>query len=176
VDVVVFDSPKPLDAGATATYIPQRASSDHMIRIHSVVDYYRTRLDKPVWLLGHSNGTFSLAEFSNYLVKRQKEALVSGWIFSGSRNGISPKLRADAPVRFLHHQNDNCPITSPVSSRHAFESLKKSHQSRIEYVSIQSGAAEPGNPCTSGFHMYYGAGEEAAAAVERFVLNETQMK
>lgn len=174
IDVVIFDSPKPLDAGATATYIPQRTSADHLIRIQSVVEYYRNKLNKPVWLLGHSNGTFSLSEFSTYLAKKQKSNLVSGWIFSGSLNSTSPRLGSGVPVLFLHHQSDSCPSTTPAAARQAFESLKQAGQSRIEYVSIESGAAESKHPCYSGFHMYFGGGEEVATAIERFVLKESQ--
>lgn len=167
LDVVVFDSPNSLHPGDA--YPSSRTTSDHLDRIESVVRYYKDKLNKPVWLMGHSNGAVSVTEFWRSIHNGDKKGLIEGLVVSAPRNGISFPAETGIPVLFLHHENDGCPKADPRVSMKVYESLKSKDKNKVEYVWIKGGEDEPRNRCYSGRHMYFGAGDEAAAAIDRFI-------
>jgi hypothetical protein len=69
-NVVLFDSPVLLPSGTLGS----RSTADHMMRIESVVLYYKAKFNKPIWLMGHSNGAVSETEFYKYLQGKKKKA------------------------------------------------------------------------------------------------------
>lgn len=99
-----------------------------------------------------------------------KENLVDGFVYSGGRNGYAFGADVDAPVLFLHHEKDGCVLTTPSASLRVFNTLKEASRKNVEYVSIKTGEAEANDPCISGYHMYYGAGQEVANAIDQFML------
>jgi hypothetical protein len=164
-DVVIFDSPIMLLSGAI--YPSSRTTADHMMRIESVVLYYKSKFNKPVWLMGHSNGAVSVTEFYKYLQDKKKENLISGIIYSSARNGASFNSNTNIPVLFLAHEQDGCAKSTPSHSKSVYEDLKRSNQSRTEYALVKGGEPE-GDPCRSGYHMFFGASQEAYKAIDNF--------
>jgi hypothetical protein len=164
-DVVIFDSPMVLLPGTT--YPSSRATADHMMRIESVVLYYKNKFNKPVWLMGHSNGAVSVTEFYKYLQGKKKENLISGIIYSSARNGAAFGSNTNIPVLFLAHEQDGCSKSTPSNSKSVYENLKKSNQLKTEYMLIKGGEAES-DPCRSGYHMFFGASQEAYRAIDSF--------
>jgi hypothetical protein len=165
-DVVVFDSPMALPVGSS--YPSSRATADHLMRIESVVLFYKNKLNKPVWLMGHSNGAVSVTEFYKYLQDKKQENLISGIIYSSARNGASFKSNTNLPVLFLAHEKDGCARSTPYNSKMVYEALKKTNSEKTEYVLLKGGEAEADEPCRSGYHMFYGASSEAYKAVDTF--------
>lgn len=169
IDVVIFDSPYYLPDDRA--YPASRATSDHLSRIESVVRYYKEKLNKPVWLMGHSNGAVSVTEFWRNIHDGDRRGLISGLVVSSSRNGISFPDDTDIPVLFLHHEKDPCPYDDLGINMHVYENLKAIDHSKIEYALIKGGESERGNSCTSGYHMYFGAGLEVAKTIDSFITN-----
>jgi hypothetical protein len=166
-NVVVFDSPVFLPTGSDYPY--SRRDSEHLLRIESVVRYYKEKYVLPIWIMGHSNGAVSITEFYKMLQKSQKENLVDGAIYSSARNGADFNDKTNLPVLFLAHERDQCQKAQPSRSRAVYEQLRKSDPQPVEYVLIRGGESQMSNPCSSGFHMFYGAGEEVYTAIDRFV-------
>jgi hypothetical protein len=166
-NVVVFDSPRALQTGSG--YPGSRATSAHLKRIESVVQYYKEKFNHPVWLMGHSNGAVSVTEFYKYLQKNKKESLISGIIYSSGRNGASFNSGTNLPVLFLAHQQDSCSKSTLHSSQSVYDELKKTNQQKTEYVVIKGGEAQRDDFCSSGHHMFYGASEEVYSAIDSFV-------
>jgi hypothetical protein len=166
-NVVVFDSPVNLPVGTN--YPSSRQGSEHLLRIESVVRYYKELYALPIWIMGHSNGAASITEFYKMLQKSQKENLVEGAIYSSARNGSSFNDNTNMPVLFLAHERDGCDKSTPTQSHDVYERLRKTDPQRVEYVLIRGGEPQSQNPCSSGFHMFYGAGEEAYKAIDQFV-------
>lgn len=167
LNVVVFDSPMDLNVGTS--YPSSRATDDHMMRIESVVLYYKEKLQKPIWLMGHSNGAVSITEFYKFLQKNRKTDLVQGMVYSSARNGAD--FNSDAtnlPVLFLAHKEDGCSKSTNSNSQSVYEDLKKVDKAKLEYVFIEGGSAE-GAPCRSGYHMFHGANKQAYTAIDTFV-------
>lgn len=162
-NVVLFDSPVVLPSSAMGS----RSTADHMMRIESVVLYYKNKFNKPIWLMGHSNGAVSETEFYKHLQGKKKEGLISGMIYSSARNGATFNSDTSLPVLFLAHEQDGCAASTPSSSKRVYEDLKKSNQFKTEYVLVKGGEAE-GDPCRAGYHMYFGASQEAYKAIDSF--------
>jgi hypothetical protein len=161
-NVVIFDSPNPLQV--SRSYLASRATAEHLGRIESVVRFYSEKFGKPVWLQGHSNGAISVAEFL-----RSREKLISGAIFSSSREGVKVASDTKVPVLFLHHRKETCSVADGKDDVRSFEALKAAGKTNTAFVWIEGGSADAGNPCASGYHLYAGAELEAARAIDAFM-------
>jgi len=167
LDVVLFDSPYELSP--RQPYPVARGGSDHLTRIESVVRYYRKKTGLPVWLMGHSNGGISLTEFVKVLQKENKANLIAGMIASGVRSETYFNDPLNMPVLFMHHKQDGCPKSSPDASHSNYTRVKEFNKSVTEFDYVTEGRTESRDACHSGYHMYFGASEEAARIIDAFV-------
>lgn len=167
-NVVIFDNPTPLAQPNKYVYPYSRSQSDHMVRIDSVVNHYQKLLDKPVWLLGHSNGAASITEYYKKIQKSKKSEQIAGLIYSAAINGSDFDSNTLLPVLFLHHETDGCEVTTLQQSTKVFEKLKQQGNQKTEFSVVKGGTAETKDPCLSGFHMYFGAEKEAADLIDQF--------
>lgn len=163
--VVVFDSPVDLPVGTS--YPVSRTSADHLMRIDSVVRYYKDKFKLPIWLMGHSNGVPSIVEYFKELQNTQQENIIEGMIYSSARNGAFFRSGTRVPILFLAHENDGCAKSAVSNSMSHYKELARQGHTQLDYVLIQGGEAE-GNPCYSGFHMFNGAYERAYRAIDAF--------
>jgi pimeloyl-ACP methyl ester carboxylesterase len=175
-DVVIFDNPVKLNQGSSIYPYP-RGWTDHLVRIHSVVDYYAKLSNKPVWLLGHSNGAASVTEYLKWLEKEKKPVDVKGVIFSSGADGSTFPATSKIPVLFLAHEKEGCTkYISESYSRGLFEKLKASGNARTEYFMAAGGSTDPlyPNPCSGGYHMYFGSEEQVSKAIDDFLLRYSE--
>jgi hypothetical protein len=162
-DLVVLDTPHELYTS------PQRGSSDHLSRIESVIQFYIKKTGLPIWIMGHSNGSLSMASFIHYLQEAKKVNLVSGLIISGGRNETSFSPPLLMPMLFIHHEEDACINTQPNNTFDVYKTVKEFDYADVQYVFIQSGEYELNDPCTSGYHMYFNAEDEVAEAIDSYL-------
>jgi hypothetical protein len=172
-NVVIYDNPKKF---TDLRYLSERASNDHMVRIESVIKYYADKFKKPVWLMGHSNGGFSIAEFQKYLQKNNKMNLVQGLIFSAGRDISSFGSDINKPVLVVISENDGCQATTVANAQRVFEKIRNGNQWPTEFAWIKGSLPEAKDPCFSGTHMYFGAGEEVANVLNTFLLRHSPAK
>jgi len=102
-NVVIFDSPAELRIARH--WSSERTGTDHLSRVEDVVRYYKERLGKPVWLMGHSMGSISVTELYKRLQGKKGDDLVAGLIVSGG---------AHQAARIRQH----CCRTGPHQDRH----------------------------------------------------------
>jgi hypothetical protein len=164
--VVIYDNPTKFVDQRTLT---DRASSDHKVRIESVIRHYSNLLKKPIWLMGHSSGGYSIAEFQRYIAKNGKADLVQGLIFSAGREEASFASEVNKPMLFLVSEQDDCRTTSPSSNQRIYERVRQESKAATEFVLIKSAQSEARDPCSSGFHMYFAAGEEVGRVLDDFL-------
>ncbi len=167
LDVVLLDSPGELSP--RQAYPSARASSEHLIRIESAVRFYKKKTGLPVWLMGHSNGGISLTEFLKYAQKNDKMELISGFIASGIRDESYFNAPIPFPFFFIHHKLDGCYHTTPNRAYANYEKVKQFIAVPTEFVYVVGGESQSSDACRSGFHMYNGAGVEAANAIDTFM-------
>ncbi|NDA46116.1 MAG: hypothetical protein EBY21_02330 [Alphaproteobacteria bacterium] len=115
INVVIFDNPYDLPSMSNG-YPSSRASEDHLSRIDRVVDYYKKKTGKPIWLLGHSNGAISISEYLRYKNKQNITTPVAGIIFSSSRNGTYINHKMKTRTMILHHHQDACTNSTTEAS------------------------------------------------------------
>jgi len=166
-DVVLMDSPGPLSPNQP--YPSARGGTDHLIRIESAIRYYKEKTGLPVWLMGHSNGGISLTEFVKYAQKNNKMDLINGMVVSAVRSETYFDAPLSFPMLFMHHAQDGCRNTELSASFRNYEKVKSFNSATVQFVTITSGQAESRDPCRSGFHMYFGAGEEVAKHLDEFM-------
>lgn len=160
--VVLFDSPytMPLDTS-------NRRSADHMTRIKDVVQFAHDRFKLPVWIMGHSNGGVSVAEFLKQIASKNQQDLIAGMIMSAPRNVTELDTPGNLPTLFVSAERDGCNNTLPSHNRKLAEKFKSLNKATTEFVAIQGGEAQ-GDPCHDGVHMYHKAHDELLKVIDAF--------
>ena len=172
LDLVFVDSPYSL--GMQGGNISPRYTNDHLSRMLSVIQFYKDKSKKPIYLIGHSNGTISEAEFLNKSPDNQK--LLAGIIFSGSRNETSIDGPLNLPILFLHHEDDaNGRWTSYSNAEGLYKKVKALNVGPTGFSTVHGGESG-NNPSTSGHHMYEGSFEEAANYIWAFIFKQNLPK
>lgn len=169
LDFVFMDSPYVLSPMTTKNNLSMRASKDHVERIKSVIKTYADKTKKPIWLIGHSNGAYSLAEFLNQSIENQ--SMITGAIFSSGRNESTLSNNLNIPILILHHENDSCPQTLYSSANRFYEDAIKKNKGITEFVTIVGGT-NVGEACFAGgsHHMFGGSYDQFNNAVLKFIF------
>jgi hypothetical protein len=165
-NVVVFDSPVALPSGND--YPHSRQSKEHLLRLESVARHFKDQYNKPIWIMGHSNGAASMTEFYKMLEKNGQTDLVSALIYSSARNGSSFSDQTNIPVLFLAHERDGCSKSMPSAAQAVYEKMRNTNRQKLEFILIKGGEAQAQSPCTSGFHMFHQASNEVLEAIDQF--------
>lgn len=170
INIVFMDSNYSLqeDFGDSYSRWAPRRDSHHIEQIKHTISHYQKLFSKPVFLLGHSNGSLSIAEFLKQSPDNQK--LVSGIIFSGSRNETEIGKKISVPVMVLHHLDDPNRWTTPGSAEQLFFKITQNNNSITEQAWVKGGKdISGGDPTHSGRHMYHEATSEAASLIQDFI-------
>ena len=168
-DVVLFDSPERLDNNPKG-YPSSRATKDHLSRIFNVIKFYKEKTQKPVWLMGHSNGAVSITEYLRYENKLGQNSQIAGLIVSGARKvAYFDSAPLDLPILFMNHRKDGCSDADPNASMGNFKKVQGLNKDQTSFVFIETGDPE-GKPCESGYHMYNNATEEVIMTLRNFVV------
>jgi pimeloyl-ACP methyl ester carboxylesterase len=169
-DVVLFDSPERLDMNPKG-YPISRATSDHLSRIHSVIEFYKAKTKKPIWLMGHSNGAVSVTEYLRYEQKLAQNIPVAGLIVSGARKvTYFDSAPLNFPILFMSHRRDGCPDSDSRASMSNFEKVQGLNKAQTSFVFIETGNPENMQPCSSGYHMYNNATQEVVTTLRNFMV------
>lgn len=168
-DFVFMDSPYVLSPMTSKNNLAMRATKDHIDRIKSVVSVFSEKTKKPIWLIGHSNGAYSLAAFLNQANENQQ--MIAGAIFSSGRNERSLSGNFNIPMLILHHENDSCPETLYSSAKSFYEHVLKQNKRVTEFVTMVGGT-NFGEACFAGgsHHMFGGSYEQFNKAVLKFIF------
>ena len=168
VDLVVLDSPRVLTPNGAD--LSGRDTKEHMIRIESALKYYKNKTGLPVWIIGQSNGGASLANFTRYLRDKNQENLIAGAIASTTRPESNFASSLNIPLMFITHRFDGCRNLEQIHAM--YKRAASSNSAKTQWVLIEGGEEEVGkDPCRSGFHMFYKAGDEYAKAIDDFIAS-----
>ena len=115
---------------------------------------YRERFGLPVWVMGHSNGGFSIAEFVKHLKERNREDLVAGLIFSAARTSSS---FGDGPfpwpALFVVSAEDGCTGTSAEGNERLYQRFRERNAAPTEFVQVRSAQPEGADPPVRDAHV-----------------------
>ena len=148
-----------------------RQTKEHVQDISAVVAWIQTQTSVPIWLVGTSRGTQSVA----YIATENPNGihgivLTSSILYDAKSKAVSEmKLeKLTMPVLVVHHQNDGC-------SHCSFELIpslmnKLSTSSAKELIAIEGGQTK-GDPCNAfGYHGYNGVEQEVVTRIVDWVL------
>lgn len=151
-----------------------RDSSSHTEDIHHVIAFLRKETDKPLWLVGHSAGSTSVANAAIQL----RNAGITGIVLISSENG-KPDLRSGyldklnvgeitVPTLVVHHEQDECEFTLFENAQKLMRRLNKSV--KAELVAFNGGGPVSGDRCGSlHYHGFPGIEQEVAARIAGWI-------
>lgn len=171
INVLTVDSPYALEELKNQVgfgFPKDRDASEHQDRLLTVLDHYK-RLGLPIWLFGHSNGTFSATRFLSALKSMNRENEIAGLILSSSRDVILSGKIPNIPTLYIHSDQDRCWTTPYAKAYQNFLETKTRNQNITEFIKIKTGKEQQGDPCYFGVHMHYGAYEEVSQVLTDFL-------
>jgi hypothetical protein len=157
--VAVIDAPSDRIEGPALDYF--RQSADHAFDVAQVIALMRREAPVPVWLVGTSRGTISVANAAI----RLKAQGPDGVVFTSSMVGRSaervPSMGIEAirvPALVVHHQHDECRFCLFSDVPSLMNGLRGA--ARLELISFTGGGPVRGDPCEA-FHYHGFIGIEA---------------
>lgn len=159
--VAVVDAPSdaPLPTGMTGTF---RISADHATDIERIIRDIRRFTHLPVWLIGTSNGTLSVASVTSRLAIQGSINKPKGMVLTATRTHLLPpdvnlsvfntNLAAiDVPSLIASHALDACPITKPEGAAQVRDALINAPIARAK---LFTGGAPTGSDICGGRHYH----------------------
>lgn len=176
--VATLDAPSDQSGGMDAAF---RLSPEHAEDVAAVVAYLRKQASLPVWLVGTSQGTLSVARVGAQLGHQiDGVALTSSISRSGGRQSyhgaVAPQgvltlgLEGLAvPVLVLAHADDACGVTPADDASRIIDHLEQSPRKSLRV--LHGGDPPRSGPCDAlSAHGYLGIEPEAVQAIADFVL------
>jgi dienelactone hydrolase len=166
---VVIDAPTDKLASGMHRF---RDTEDHAKDIAAVIRYLRTTFDHPIWLVGTSRGTESVANAAIRLEADLPDGIVLTssmlkWNNKGP-NLLSMKLdKITIPTLIVHHKSDDCKVT-PYDK---VESLRKGLTSspKVDVLEYQGGQPEGGVCNAYHYHGYRGIEEDVVKDISQWI-------
>ena len=151
-----------------------RRSAEHAQDIAAVIAYLRQKANVPVWLIGTSMGTVSVANVAARLKQGGPDGLVlTSSIVASNRLAASIQDSIDVsvitePTLFVHNKDDACIIT-PFSSVPSLMN-RFTHAQRKELIAVSGGSPPQSVPCEAlSRHGYIGIEDEVVTAIARWI-------
>lgn len=173
LDVAVLDAPSDRngDHGMMAGF---RNSLDHVTDVQAIIDYLSCRNNKPIWLIGTSRGTESVAYNSIHGKKT-----IAGIVFTSSitvtdRHGVSiTELNLEqiqVPAQVLSHIDDGCYLTPPIGTH--LIARKLVNAPKIDVGFFEGGRNPVSQPCDPlSEHGFFGIEPIVVARIAKFILS-----
>ena len=150
-----------------------RAGAEHGADNQAILQAIRRETALPLWLVGTSMGTISVAAAAI----RDEQRLIAGIVLSSSITaykipGAIPtqdleKIRV--PTLVFHHENDACGVCKPHEAKQIEKQLKNAPQRKT--LLVTGGAGPTGNACGPfHFHGFIGMEEQAVDLIARWIL------
>lgn len=163
IDAVLMDTP--FDLGDLRRG-DLRDRPEHLARLQSVIHYYRTQTQLPIWIFGHSMGSSSVVHYANQgeLALTQ----LTGLIVAGTVRTAQLQSTVRLPVLAIHHRDDACGGT-PLRASEQLIALRPS--GTISELVVMEGGETQGNICHSfAYHGFYRIESAMIAKAAQFIL------
>ncbi len=143
-----------------------RTSSAHATDVKNVIADIRTKNDAPVWAVGTSMGTISVAAVGIALPGQLAGLVITSSITSFRVTGAVPRQDLEdirVPVLVYHHQFDACLVT-PAND--ATRILNKLNNASVKKLVLVTGGENPAGDSCEAFHWHGFIGMEARVVKE----------
>ncbi|HEV8342650.1 MAG TPA: hypothetical protein VGR30_09795 [Candidatus Binatia bacterium] len=176
----LVDVPSDQPYGVTGTD-PFRVSKEHLEDVKKIIDFVSQKWPKPIYLIGHSAGTTSVA----YLATALKDHRIGSIVLTGALGDLGPRRVSLAtlplqnityPVLFVHHKEDPC--TSLEAALQQRQRLVSSP--RVGFIEVLGGDQSRAIPCSprdpsrgmSYAHGFSGKERQVATAIIDWVMGK----
>lgn len=161
-----------------------RLAPGHADDLGKIIADLRARTRAPVWLVGHSRGTISVANAAARLQGPQAPdgmVLMSAMLVGGAKGWVTQTVLSAAledvrvPVLVLGHADDKC-VRSPASLMNRI--IERTGSAREQVVTLTGGSEAVGTApsveaCGARMpHGFFNLDAEVAAGIARFVRGE----
>lgn len=151
-----------------------RRSAKHAADVRAVIEYLRTRYVLPVWLVGTSRGTISVANAAARLSEGGPDGIVlSATVTQVSNSGgdtvYDTRLEdIRVPVLLVHHRDDDCYVTPYHGAVRLKKQLKRAQ--RVELLSYRGGRDGSSNDCgPRSFHGFFGIEDQVVREIGEWI-------
>jgi hypothetical protein len=151
-----------------------RVSEAHLSDIGTVLKFVKQQSDAPLWLIGTSRGSVSVAHAAIHLPRE----LLAGVVLASSivdvrKPGALPSQALAAiavPVLVIHHIRDSCWVCLPRDVPSVLQGLTGTKVKRLAMV---DGGADPSGDACGPFHWhgYVGMEREAVQIITSWINN-----
>lgn len=158
--VAVIDSPE----GGSGHLTLERQSPEHLQDIKAVAAFLKSRANVPVWLVGTSRGTDSVASLAIH-----GKDIFSGAVFTSTvENALYQDIpKITMPSLVLHNTNDGCIASFPHVARALFDRLENAPRKNLVWL---TSSARTSPEChASSPHGYLGIESEAVGVIADFI-------
>jgi len=164
IDAVLVDTPYDLGDLRRGD---MRDREEHLQRVNEVIDFYRSKLNIPIWIFGHSMGTSTVSNFLNGDPANQKK--IEGAIIAGTIRSASIDDDVIIPVEAIHHVQDSCLGSLPENSKRIIGGRPKNLSSKLV---LTDGGISEGNECEAfAYHGFNKTEPEFIDAAAQFILS-----
>ncbi len=155
-----------------------RSSEDHAKDVGAVIKHLRAKYGLPVWLVGTSRGTNSVANAALRLNSDKPEGIVltASMLAYNQRWGGDYLLTMDLekiemPVLIAHHRKDRCSVTPPAMIGELKEKLKNAKP--VEVMWYEDGRGVKGKVCQAfHYHGFVGIEEKVVSDIMTWIRSQ----
>ena len=149
-----------------------RDSEDHAQDVAAVIRHLRARFDRPIWLVGTSRGTESVANAAVRLEADLPDGIVlTSSMLRYNKNGsnlLSMNLdKITVPTLIVHHKFDDCKVT-PYDKVASLRGRLKSSP-KVDIFGYQGGEPEGGVCGAYHYHGYRGIEEAVVKDISDWI-------
>lgn len=164
IDAVLVDSPYNL--GHTKSNL--RGRQDHLNRVDEVVRFYKSKLNLPIWVFGHSMGSSTATYYANEFDYSGK--MIAGIIIAGTISTASLNQDVAIPVLGIHHQQDSCEVTPVLATSRIISGRSPKLISKLDII---DGGISEGEVCNSfAYHGFNQTEPELIKRAAQFILSQ----
>ena len=152
-----------------------RQSADHAADVKAVIAWLRENIKVPVWLIGTSRGTQSVAGVATRLAGSENPdgIVLTSTILTDRRSRPVPDMGVESiklPVLVVHHEQDGCRACLYSDVPRLMSKL--SGASKKELVTFRGGESH-GDPCEAlSYHGYNGLEQEVVERIAAWVMGK----
>jgi pimeloyl-ACP methyl ester carboxylesterase len=166
--VAVVDAPSDRVEGPGLEYFRQTA--DHAVDIEHVVAFLRKEVNAPLWLVGTSRGTVSVANAAIRLGGKGIDGIVLTSAIVGNDRERVPAMNIAAikvPTLVVHHEDDQCRICLFSDVKSLMDGLEST---RSELVAFTGGGPARGKPCEARhYHGFIGIEDDVVKRIADWI-------
>lgn len=174
-NIALFDAPSD-QQGHRGMRDGFRQTSKHSTDIAAVIRDIQHKSNLPVWLIGTSRGTESVATAGI-----DHSDMIHGVVFTATVTAANdqgtelPALELDkitVPVLIASHKHDACWVTPPEGAEEVKAALTKAPEVQVAY--FEGGSKAESKPCNAKTpHGFFGIESQVVAAITEFINANT---